>query len=220
MPATAGPPTDEPASPPEAKARWFDATCAILMAAASLSTAWCTYQNSRWNGRTTFLQTHAETLQRDTMTMTLESRQYELAHLELAMKAVDAIVDGDEKRAHFYTTRFNGELKPAWEKWIALNPFDNPSAPPNPFTPEFYKPRFAEEIRVQMAEAVNASNQSKITSQNAANYLGNTVLLATVLFFAGTAGKFDHRNVRQPSLAFALALFLFAAVRMLRFPVA
>jgi hypothetical protein len=222
MPATvpSTPPTEKQASPVETKAPWFDAICAILMAAASLSTAWCTYQNSRWNGRTADFQAHADALQREATAMTLESRQYEIAHLQLAMKAVDSIVDGDEKRAKFYTARFNGELKPAWDKWVALNPFDNPSAPPNPFGPEFYKPRFAQEIRDHQAEAASASKQARGTSQNASNYLGNTVLLATVLFFAGTAGKFDHRNVRQPSLAFAIAIFVFAAVRMFLLPIA
>lgn len=227
MPETTLPPaeesarsaTPESAAPTETKAPWFDAVCAILMAAASLSTAWCTYQNSHWSGRTADLLTHADTLQREAMAMTLESRQYQVAHLQLAMKAVDAIVDGDEKRAQFYTTRFTGELKPAWDKWIALKPFDNPEAPPSPFGPDFYKPRFAEEIRDHEAEAAKASNQAKRTSQNAGNYLSNTVILATVLFFAGTAGKFDQRHVRQPSLFFAIALFLFAAVRMLMLPV-
>lgn len=189
------------------------------MGIASLSTAWCSYQNSRWSGRTGDLQSHADTLQREAMAMTLESRQYEIAHLQIAMKAVDAIVDGDEKRAQFYTSRFTGELKPAWDKWIAFHPFDNPDAPPNPFAPGFYKPRFIDEIREHHVESANASKQAKITSQNAGNYLSNTVIFATVLFFAGTAGKFDQRHVRQPSLAFAIALFLFAAVRMLMLPV-
>jgi hypothetical protein len=38
---------------------------------------------------------------------------------------------------------------------------------------------------------------------------------ATVLFFAGTSGKFDQRLVRQSSFFFAIAAFLFAAARML-----
>ena len=54
----------------------------------------------------------------------------------------------------------------------------------------------------------------------AASYLSKTVLLATVLFFAGTAGKFDHRHVRWFSLGFAGALFIYAIVRMALLPVA
>lgn len=75
---SAPPSTPESASPVEAKSPWFDAVCAILMAAASLSTAWCSYQNSHWSGRTTDLLTHADTLQREAMAMTLESRHWRL----------------------------------------------------------------------------------------------------------------------------------------------
>ncbi len=210
----------DPTDAPDPKARWFDAVCAILMAITTLSTAWCSYQNSRWSGQTSDLETREDGLERDAMEMTLESRQLQAAHLQLVMNAIDAKFAGDEKLARFYTDRFTGELKPAWEKWIALDPFNAPSAPPHPFAPGFYTPRFEQEIQAARTEAAKASARTKITGKNAAGYLSNTVIFATVLFFAGTAGKFDHRNVREPSLAFAIALFLYAAVRMLMLPVA
>jgi hypothetical protein len=50
--------------------------------------------------------------------------------------------------------------------------------------------------------------------------LSNTVILATVLFFAGTMEKFNQRRVRWSSLAFAVTLFGFAVVRMIMLPVA
>lgn len=40
------------------------------------------------------------------------------------------------------------------------------------------------------------------------SHLANTVLLATVLFFAGTAGRFDKHQVRWASLFLALVLSL------------
>jgi len=205
---------------PDAKSPWFDAACAILMAVATLSTAWCSYENSRWSGQTATLQAQAETLEREAMEMILESRQFEMAHLHLATKAADAVVEGNEKLARFYTERFTGELKPAWEKWVALKPFENPTAPPHPFVAGFYKPRFADEIREKQATSLKVSTQAKTTGRYSSGYLSNTVILAMVLFFAGTAGKFDHRRVRQPSLGFAVALFIFAAVRVILLPVA
>ncbi len=48
----------------------------------------------------------------------------------------------------------------------------------------------------------------------------NTVLFATVLFFAGTAGKFDRLRMRRSTLAFAIAVFDYAAVLMIILPVA
>ena len=54
------------------------------------------------------------------------------------------------------------------------------------------------------------------TGHTAGTYLSNTVLLATVLFFAGTVGKFTQRHVRWSSLTFAIVLFGYALIRMLR----
>jgi hypothetical protein len=41
------------------------------------------------------------------------------------------------------------------------------------------------------------------------HYLANTVLFATVLFFAGTSGKFEQRRVRVLGFIFAAAVFAF-----------
>ena len=41
-----------------------------------------------------------------------------------------------------------------------------------------------------------------------------------VLFFAGTAGKFEQPRVRLFAAAFGVALFLFAVIRMLLMPAA
>ncbi|MCE9610315.1 MAG: hypothetical protein K8R23_08995 [Chthoniobacter sp.] len=205
---------------PEPKNGWLEPACAILMGVASLSTAWCSYQNSRWSGQSSDLGTHADKLERQAIAQYVEAQQIESVQVQAFMETVDAHFSGDEKRERFYADRFGAELKPAYEKWIALKPFENPAAPPHPFTPDLYVPRFQQEIRDAQAEAARAQAQSNAEGQTAASYLSNTVLFASVLFFAGTAGKFDQRHVRQSSLAFAIALFLYAAMRMCLLPVA
>lgn len=210
---------DRPAVP-DPKKPWFEPAAAILMAVASLSTAWCSFQNSRWSGQTSQLGTHADKLEGQAAAWHLEARQIESLHTRFWMEAMDAALDGDQKLARFYTDRFADELKPAYEKWIALKPFENPAAAPHPFYQGLYMPRFEREIRDANTEAALAEAKSKQTGHLASSYLSNTVLLATVLFFAGTASKFDQRRVRWASLAFAVSLFLYAAVRMLMLPVA
>lgn len=212
--------TVELPSTPEPKKPWFEPAAAILMAITSLSTAWCSYQSSRWNGKGTGLATHADKLERQAAAQHLEARQIETMQTRMWMEAMDAQLDGDEKLARFYTDRFSDELKPAYEKWIALKPFENPAAPGSPFAPGLYTPRFQQEVRDALAEAAQSENNAKMHSHTGSSYLGNTVLLATVLFFAGTAGKFDQRRVRWASLAFAITLFLYAVTRMFMLPIA
>ena len=51
-------------------------------------------------------------------------------------------------------------------------------------------------------------------------YLANIVLFATVLFFAGTAGKFEQPRVRLLAAIFGVAVFAFAVARTLLMPIA
>jgi hypothetical protein len=102
---------------------------------------------------------------------------------------------------------------------MELKPFENPAAPPHPFTPELYKPQSQQEVADARAKAKKARDQSNAAGGYASSYLGNTVILASVLFFAGTAGKFDQRHVRQSSLAFGIAMFLYAVFRIILLPV-
>ncbi len=199
---------------------WFEPVTVILMAVASLSTAWCSYQSSLWSGESSGLATLADKLERQADARHLESRQLESMHSRMWMEAMDAQIDGDEKLARFYTARFTDELKPAWEKWIALKPLENPAAPPHPFVPEFYTLPFTAEIAAANAEAAREEARSNTAGHTAGSYLSITVILATVLFFTGTAGRFDRRHVRWFSLAFAGTLFIYAAVRMIMLPVA
>jgi hypothetical protein len=210
----------ESAAPPEPKRWWFEPATAILMAVASLATAWCSYQSSRWSGQSSTLATQANNLERQAMALHLESQQVQSVQLHLAMEAVDATMQGNEKLAAFYVSRFASELKPAWGKWIALKPFDDPAAPPSPFAPGLYTPRYEQEILSDRTEAKRAGAEANTAGSYASGYLGNTVVLASVLFFAGTMGKFHQRHVRWFSLTFAIALFLYAAVRMFMLPVA
>ncbi|MEI6536604.1 MAG: hypothetical protein WCN98_14760 [Verrucomicrobiaceae bacterium] len=211
---------DDLPNPPDSKKPWFEPVTAILMAVSSLSTAWCSYQSSRWSGQSSDLGTQADKLERNAATMFLESHQIVTVQVKAFFEVIDAHLAGNEKLERFYTDRFGAELKPAYEKWLAFKPYENPAAPPHPFVPALYTPRFAQEIKDAKAEAAQSEAKSNITGHTAGAYLSNTVVLASVLFFAGTMGKFDQRHVRWSSLAFAIALFAYAAVRMAMLPVA
>ena len=192
----------------------------MLMAVSSLSTAWCSYQSSRWSGQSGDLATQADKLERRAEEHGLAARQLESVHVWAWMQAMDARLHGDEKMLHFYTDRFRGEPKTAYEKWMALKPLETPAAPPHPFVPELYTQPSAAEIRSANAESAQLDAGSNTAGHTAASYLSKTVLLASVLFFAGTAGRFDQRHVRWAALAFALTLFLYSAVRMIMLPAA
>jgi hypothetical protein len=208
------------ATPSEAKRRWFEPASAILMALATLSTAWCSYQSSRWNGQSSSFATEAGRANQKAALFHLEGNQVLSMQAKIFTGFLDAQMSGNDKLAHFYLDRFPPELRRAYDAWMAEKPFENPNADPHPFVPNLYHPRFVEDARLANADAGRNDAETKRTGNIAAQYLSNTVLLAAVLFFAGASAKFDHRYVRQSSFFFAVAAFLFAAVRMFLLPVA
>src|SRR6266581_6046277 len=206
-------------NPNEAKRRWFEPASAILMALATLSTAWCSYQSSRWNGQSGGFATEAGRLNQKAALLHLEGNQVIGIQAKMFTEFIDAQMIGNDKLAHFYSDRFPPDLRKAYDAWLAEKPFENPSADPHPFVPNLYQPRFIQDARLASAESGRNDAQAKRTSHIASQYLSNTVLFAAVLFFAGTSAKFDHRYVRQSSFFFAVTVFLFAAVRMFLLPV-
>lgn len=202
-------------SDPEPKKPWFEPASAILMAVATLTTAWCSYQSTQWSGQSSDYGTQADKLQREAFGQHLASQQIQSVQVTAFMQAINAQLRGDDKTARFYADRFGGTLKPAYEKWLALKPFDDPSAPPHPFTPELYVPPLQQEVFDARTKAAQLAARCKATANIAQGYLSNTVILAMVLFFAGTASKFDQRRVRWSSLGFAIILFIYSVVRIL-----
>ncbi len=204
----------------QAKRRWFEPASAILMALATLGTAWCSYQSSKWNGQSSGFATEAGRANQKAALFHLEGNQVLTMQAKIFTGFLDAQMSGNDKLANFYLERFPPELRKAYDAWMAEKPFENPSADPHPFVPNLYQPRFVQDARLANADAGRNDADAKRTSNVAAQYLSNTVLLAAVLFFAGASAKFDHRYVRQSSFFFAVAAFLFAAVRMFLLPVA
>src|ERR1700720_500215 len=148
------------------------------MALATLSTAWCSYQCSKWNGQSSDLATSAARLEQKAGLLRLEDNQVIGVQVKLFTDFVSAQVGGNEKLAEFYSDRFPPELRVAYDRWMEQKPLDNPKADPHPFVPGLYKTRFAEEIRQTTASATSDGEEAKRTGNVAARYLANTVLFA------------------------------------------
>lgn len=204
----------------EAKRSWFEPVTAVLMALTTLATAWCSYESSRWSNQSSTDSSTAANLEREANALHAESTQVLSTQVTVFLDLLHAQLVGEEKVVNYYTPRLGGELRQAYDAWLAQKPFENVKAPPHPFVPELYHPRFADEVKEKRAKSAEHSLAGNKEGRTAATYLANTVLFATVLFFAGTANKFEHRVVRQSTIFFAVAVFLFAVVRLLMLPVA
>lgn len=190
------------------------------MALCTLSTAWCSYQSARWSAASARNVRASEAAQRRAIALHLEGNQVITVQAQMFMQWINAHLAGDEKLAQFYSARFGPELKKAHTAWMAQEPFERTNAAPHPFVAPLYEARFVTEGTAALEQAARKSGLAASNTRTGAQYLSNTVLFATVLFFAGMSGKFDQRRVRAGTMVFAFALFVWAAIRISSLPAA
>lgn len=203
---------------PQEKKKWVEPVAALLMALATLSTAWCGYQSAAWTRQSNRLMNEFNTLERKAALLTVQGTQQATIQTGMFMQALAAKQAGNEKLVNFYVERFPPELRKAYDAWIAEKPFENPNADPHPFVPKLYEMRGTREAAEATAKAAASQQDARKAGSISGQYLANTVLFATVLFFASAAGKFEQRRVRIIAFAFALAVFVFAFIRTAMLP--
>ena len=204
---------------PHEKKKWVEPVAALLMALATLSTAWCSYQSAAWTRQSNRLMNEFNTLERRAGVLNIQGMQQATIHTGMFMQALAAHQAGDDKLVSFYVERFPPELRKAYDAWLAQKPFENPNADPHPFVPRLYQTPGTREAADANAKAANSIEQARKAGTISGQYLANTVLCATVLFFASASGKFDQRRVRVVAFAFAVSVFLFAVVRTAMLPI-
>ena len=200
------------------KKKWVEPVAALLMALATLSTAWCSYESAAWTRQSNRLMNDFNSLERKAGLLSLQGMQQATIHTAMFMEVLAAQQAGNEQLANFYVERFPPDLRKAYDRWLAQRPFENPNADPHPFVPRLYETQGTREAADATAKAANSLQEARNAGSVSGQYLANTVLFAAVLFFASAAGKFEQRRVRIVAFAFATAVFLFAVVRTAALP--
>ncbi len=200
--------------------KWIEPVVVIVMALTTLCTAWCSYQSAAWTRRSNRLMNEYNALERRAALIDVQGNQALIVHSSMFMQLIAAQDAGNEKLASFYAERFPPDVKKAYDAWLAQKPFENRNADPHPFVPNLYQVRGAEEAAAMRSNSALRVTEARAAGNRSGQFLANTVLFATVLFFAGTAGKFEQPRVRLSAAAFAVAVFVFAAIRMFLMPAA
>ena len=212
------PPTPLSGEPGEKK-KWVEPVTALLMALATLSTAWCSYQSAAWTRQSNRLMNEFNALERRAGLLTMQGMQQATIHTAMFMEMLAAKQAGNEKLANFYVERFPPDVRKAYDAWLAEKPFENPSADPHPFVPKLYETPGTREAADANAKAANSLKEARKAGNLSGQYLANTVLFATVLFFAAASGKFEQQRVRSVAFVFAVLVFLFTVVRTAMLPI-
>jgi len=148
----------------------------------------------------------------------MQGTQQATIHAAMFMQLLAAQQAGNEKLVNFYVERFPPDVRHAYDAWLAQKPLENPNADPHPFVPNLYELRGTREAADATAKAAASQQEARKAGNVSGQYLANTVLFATVLFFASASGKFEQQRVRSMTFAFAVAVFVFALVRTAMLP--
>ena len=180
----------------------------ILLALATVATAWSGYQASRWNAEAT------KATARGTAARVESTRQSDLANAQtqvdvaLFTQWVNAYATGEDELRDFYFARFRPEFRPAVDAWIATRPLKNPRAPLSPFAMPQYRLAAREQATTLEARADGWAAKARTDVQRSTNYVLGVVLFAASLFFAGMSTKLPSPRLRIALLVIGVVVFL------------
>jgi hypothetical protein len=201
------------------KQAWFESFGLLLLSLATVGTAWCSYQATTWGAATQRIMNQSLAASRQAATDQLRASQVALLDVLLFSQHINARAGSNDSLSKFYSDRFRGEAKVAFDAWLATRPFENSEAPPHPFVTNLYQPKLLTDAARAEDEAQRFRRESGEAGRISRAYVLVTVLLATSLYCGGTATKFNTRKVRIAVLALGLFMFCYAGFRLWLLPV-
>ena len=199
--------------------RWVEFLSAVVLALATVATAWSAYQSTLWGGDEAVYRAAASSANVKAARYSGEALQRGSFHASLFVEWAAAISQDNQDLADFLYERFPAELKRATDAWLATEPLENLDAPPSPFAmAEYQLPET--ELVLQWEDQADAELQRASQADKTSDrYVLLTVIFASVLFFGGIAGKFQSQVIDLAMLIIASLLFLAGLGILLTFPI-
>jgi hypothetical protein len=192
--------------------------CAVILALATMSSAWCAYQSKLWSGTQSAKGGAANSTTQKAAEKRLLAFEFRSMEASLFIKYLETKKAGNEKEAAFLETRLFPHTKAALKAWLKTDPFHNPKAPRTPFLMPEYKQPLWEEAKKLDQDAAAFLMESRQAGQNSDTYVLLTVLFASVLFFGGIGGTFQSLPLRRAVLTIAVVLFLVTFTGLVTMP--
>jgi hypothetical protein len=202
------------------RATWPELVATVLLALATVATAWASFQAREWTGEQAQSYSRANTARLESTRNTGTANQLTSIDVATFIQWVDATARNDTALATFYEQRFRPEFRPAFAAWLATKPLTTTGAPPSPFAmPEYRLAAAAEADRLETTAAARAA-EAAVANERANDYVGAVVLFASALFFAGISTKLRSRGPQLAILGMGCALFLGTTIWLATQPLA
>lgn len=191
---------------------------ALLLAVATVATAYSAYESTRWSGRQSTEFTSAGAARTESAKARADYSALLTIDAGLFTDFTAAYTDGKERLQMAIERSFRKEFRPAFEEWLALEPLENADAPATPFALDSYRPGRLIRSRKFERESAAHFEAGREANQTSDNYVLATIFFAAVLFFAGIATKFTSSRIVVATLAAGTLVFAAGLVRLATLP--
>ena len=199
--------------------RRIELAATVLLALAAVATAWSSYQATRWNGEQALAASRTNHIRVEAARAQAQGESQTQVDVATFIQWVDANAQEDDELAAFYEERFRDEFQPAFDAWLATDPFENPEAPPTPFAMDQYQVAATQEAAELDEEEVASAAVVRRNVLRASDYVLGVVLYAVALFFAGMSTKLENLRMRATLLVVGYLVFFGTLAWMATFPI-
>jgi hypothetical protein len=195
------------------RGRGIEIMAVVLLAVATMGSAWCAYQASAWNGEEARLGREASEARLEASRVFALATQKITFDTNFIAQYAAAIADDKPELAAFYLdTLARPELRPLLEEWKAE--VDAGNSPTPLFENEEYLAEQLAPYQEASALGESLSNESLLAGDTGDQYVLATVVLAIALFFAGMTTSFRVRVVRLMLISGSGITIAYAASRI------
>jgi len=205
--------------PKKSTQRHIEIIAVVIIALATISSAWCVYEAAIWSGKQTFTLNEASALRAESVRVTTMANTHALYDMNLFQAWLEASSQNQTIKAEFYRSRFTKDFQPAFNAWIASVGPDTPVPADTPFDRPEYQLSESRAINQYMNDSEAAIDRARGYNQISDNYVLNTVLFALVLFLAGISTRWKSKEIEKGLLVLAIVIFIMAFGMMLTQPV-
>jgi hypothetical protein len=200
--------------------RIIEVATVLLLALATVGSAWCAYQVSQWNGKETDAARVSAAARID------GSREYALATQKVTYDAASVaqyaeavVAENDRLQAFLRATIIRPEFLPVVDEWEAIID-ETGETPPNLVEDEEYLAALFAESTAYDEAALAATLEGEEAGANADDYILTTLFMASALFFAGVTASFASRFTRIVLLSMSAVTLGVAGARIAGYPIA
>ena len=199
------------------KSDWIELAATLLLALATIASAWSAYQATRWGGVQANAYSSAAALRAESVRASNNAMAQRQVDVATFIAWLDAYASERPILKDFYVERFRPEFKPAFEGWLTSVP-EGSIPPGTPFARPEYQLAEQQKADKLLADAESQSAIARSANQTGDNFILVAVLMASVLFFAGVGTKFQGTVTRRTMIFLAFVVFSIGLVVIAELP--